>query len=145
LYAFAVIRGSASGFSQFARISRHRYSNERLIDVLSCRITANKANRFDIWMFTDSIDDGPGSIDDIQDARGKTCDREHNLRRLPATYNKLSDPTNVPARSQSSAKIMAAPGSRSDGLRTRVLPVTTANGIVHNGIILSRLIRAHTT
>ena len=32
--------------------------------------------------------------------------------------------------------IMAAPGSRSDGLTTRVLPVAIAIGIVHRGIIL---------
>ena len=31
---------------------------------------------------------------------------------------------------------MAAPGSRSDGLRMRVLPVTVARGIVHRGIML---------
>lgn len=32
--------------------------------------------------------------------------------------------------------IMAAPGSRSEGLRIRVFPVTAAIGIVHSGIIL---------
>lgn len=31
---------------------------------------------------------------------------------------------------------MAAPGSRSEGLRMRVLPVVNAIGIVHRGIIL---------
>ena len=43
---------------------------------------------------------------------------------------------NIPARSQSSARIIDAPGSRSDGLRTSVFPVTIAIGMVHNGIIL---------
>jgi len=32
--------------------------------------------------------------------------------------------------------IIAAPGSRSDGLRTSVFPVTAAMGIVHRGIML---------
>ena len=35
--------------------------------------------------------------------------------------------------------IMAAPGSRSEGLRTRVFPVTAAIGIVHSGIILREM------
>ena len=69
-------------------MGRHGYSNERLIDVLSCRITANKANCFDIGMFADSIDDGPGSVDDIQDARRKTCDRV-NMLSLLVTCNNL--------------------------------------------------------
>lgn len=43
---------------------------------------------------------------------------------------------NQPARSQSSAMIMAAPGSRSEGLRINVFPVTVANGIDQSGIIL---------
>lgn len=34
---------------------------------------------------------------------------------------------------------MAAPGSRSEGLRMRVFPVTAAMGIVHSGIILHRV------
>lgn len=33
--------------------------------------------------------------------------------------------------------IIAAPGSRSEGLSIRVFPVAIAIGIVHNGIILS--------
>lgn len=32
--------------------------------------------------------------------------------------------------------IIAAPGSRSEGFKMRVLPVTVAKGIVHKGIIL---------
>ena len=32
---------------------------------------------------------------------------------------------------------MAAPGSRSEGFKMRVLPVTVAMGIVHKGIILN--------
>ena len=35
--------------------------------------------------------------------------------------------------------IMAAPGSRSEGLKTRVFPVTAAIGIVHRGIILREM------
>jgi len=43
-----------------------------------------------------------------------------------------------PACSQSSARIIAAPGSRSEGLRIRVFPVTVAIGIDHSGIILHK-------
>ena len=45
----------------------------------------------------------------------------------------------LPERSHNSAMIMAAPGSRSEGLRTRVFPVTAAIGIVHSGIILREM------
>lgn len=44
--------------------------------------------------------------------------------------------SHLPARWQSSAMIIAAPGSRSEGLQMRVLPVTAAMGIVQRGIIL---------
>jgi hypothetical protein len=36
--------------------------------------------------------------------------------------------------------IMEAPGSRSEGLSIRVLPVTTARGIVHSGIMLQEFV-----
>jgi hypothetical protein len=41
-----------------------------------------------------------------------------------------------PARAQSSAMIIAAPGSRSEGLRMSVFPVAIAIGIDHSGIML---------
>lgn len=40
-----------------------------------------------------------------------------------------------------SARIIAAPGSRSDGLRIRQLPVTVAVGIDHSGIMAGKSIR----
>ena len=40
--------------------------------------------------------------------------------------------------------IMAAPGSRSEGLRMRVFPVTAAMGMVHSGIILTRISMEYT-
>ena len=43
---------------------------------------------------------------------------------------------NIPARVQSSAIISAAPGSRSEGFKINVLPVTAAIGIVQRGIML---------
>lgn len=53
--------------------------------------------------------------------------------------------TILPARWHSSAIIIAAPGSRSEGLRMRVFPVTAAMGIVHSGIILPRISIVHTS
>lgn len=53
---------------------------------------------------------------------------------VPCTTFKT--PGGKPARSQSSAMIIAAPGSRSEGLTRRVLPVANAKGIVQRGIIL---------
>lgn len=47
----------------------------------------------------------------------------------------LRTPLGTPARSQSSAMIPAAPGSRSDGFITSVLPVAIAIGIVQRGIM----------
>src|SRR5450432_877522 len=52
----------------------------------------------------------------------------------------LSTPGGIPAFSASSARIIAAPGSRSDGFRIRQLPVTVAIGIDHSGIIAGKSI-----
>lgn len=48
----------------------------------------------------------------------------------------MDDVGTQPARSQSSAMIIAAPGSRSEGLRINVFPVAIAIGIDQSGIML---------
>ncbi len=50
----------------------------------------------------------------------------------------LTTPAGKPALCTSSARIMAAPGSRSDGLRMRVLPVTVAMGMHQSGIMAGK-------
>lgn len=50
----------------------------------------------------------------------------------------LKTPGGMPAFSASSARIMAAPGSRSEGLRIRQLPVAVAIGIDQRGIIAGK-------
>mmetsp|Transcript_18877 Transcript_18877/g.47033 ORF Transcript_18877/g.47033 Transcript_18877/m.47033 type:complete len:229 (-) Transcript_18877:85-771(-) len=51
----------------------------------------------------------------------------------------LSTPGGSPASSASCASIIAAPGSRSDGLSTMVLPAVTATGNIHRGIMAGKL------
>lgn len=88
-------------------------------------------------MVADVVDGSYGTVDHIEDSGG---DRDNN--ETSATHYteleifKAAHPGGIPARWQSSAMIMAAPGSRSDGLRTRVFPVHVARGIVHKGIML---------
>lgn len=50
----------------------------------------------------------------------------------------LMTPSGNPASLASSARIIAAPGSRSDGLSTRVLPVMVATGIHQRGIMAGK-------
>jgi hypothetical protein len=59
-------------------------------------------------------------------------------RPVTAVYIKLADDGvgYRPARSHSSAMIIAAPGSRSEGLRMTVFPVAIAIGIDQSGIML---------
>jgi len=52
-----------------------------------------------------------------------------------ALAHTLITPGGIPARSHSSAMIMVAPGSRSEGLTTRVLPVTVARAADHSTIL----------
>ena len=58
------------------------------------------------------------------------------VRALPCTM--LMTPGGKPASRASSARIMAAPGSRSEGLRIMVLPVMVAMGILQRGIIAGK-------
>ena len=51
----------------------------------------------------------------------------------------LSTPGGSPASAASRARIIAAPGSRSDGLSTYVLPVVTPTGNIQSGIIAGKL------
>ena len=51
----------------------------------------------------------------------------------------LSTPSGSPASVASSARRMAVSGTRSDGLRTYVFPVTTPIGNIHSGIIAGKL------
>lgn len=48
----------------------------------------------------------------------------------------LITPGGIPARSHSSAMIMVAPGSLSEGLTISVLPVTVARAADHNTILV---------
>ena len=52
---------------------------------------------------------------------------------------RLNTPSGKPACCSSSATSRVAPGSRSDGLRTKVLPHTMASGNIHNGTIAGKL------
>ena len=59
----------------------------------------------------------------------------------------LRTPSGSPASMASSASRIAVIGTRSDGLSTYVLPVTTPIGNIHSGIIAGKLngaIPAHT-
>jgi hypothetical protein len=57
---------------------------------------------------------------------------------LAEPWTMLTTPGGKPAFSASSARIMHAPGSRSEGLITSVLPVTVAIGIDQRGIIAGK-------
>ncbi len=48
-------------------------------------------------------------------------------------------PSGSPARFSRSASISEAEGSRSDGLRMKQLPATSAIGIIHSGTITGKL------
>ena len=56
-------------------------------------------------------------------------------------WTMLMTPSGYPASRVSSASIIAAPGSRSDGLRIRVFPVIVAMGIDQRGIIAGKSVR----
>ncbi len=60
---------------------------------------------------------------------------------LCAPWTTLMTPSGKPAFWASSAKIMAAPGSRSDGFRISVLPVTVAMGMHQSGIMAGKSVR----
>ena len=51
----------------------------------------------------------------------------------------LNTPSGTPACFANSAMIIAAPGSRSEGFRMRVLPVATATGRTQRGIMAGKL------
>ena len=51
----------------------------------------------------------------------------------------LSTPGGNPASKNNSATSSGADGSRSDGLRTKVLPQATALGIIHSGTMAGKL------
>ncbi len=57
--------------------------------------------------------------------------------RLPCTT--VNAPSGSPASFHSSARNMPAPGSRVGGLSTKVLPVASATGDIHSGIITGKL------
>jgi hypothetical protein len=59
-----------------------------------------------------------------------------------APWTTLITPGGKPAFSASSIKIMMAPGSSSEGLRMKLLPVIVAIGIYHNGIIAGKSAKA---
>jgi hypothetical protein len=61
----------------------------------------------------------------------------HESRSNKSTYT-LITPGGMPARSHSSAMIMVAPGSLSEGLTMRVLPVTVAKAADHRTILESQ-------
>ena len=87
-----------------------------LIDVVTCVVTSNKRDRLDVWVITDAVDSSCGTVNAKVSGRGRKAGITHTLM----------TPGGMPARSHSSAMIIVAPGSRSEGLTTRVLPVTVA-------------------
>ena len=101
-----------------------------MINVASSPVTSNKADGLDIRMVTYGVNRVDASMDDVENA-GRQSYKENQPKSETVRPFKV-----LPARSQSSAIIIAAPGSRSEGFRMRVLPVTVARGIVHKGIIL---------
>jgi hypothetical protein len=56
---------------------------------------------------------------------------------VPCTM--LMVPGGKPASSASSISLTAVPGTRSEGLRTKVLPVAMASGYIHKGIMAGKL------
>ena len=54
-------------------------------------------------------------------------------------WTTLKTPSGSPASAYSSATRFEADGSRSDGLRTKVLPVAMASGCIHSGTIIGKL------
>lgn len=93
-------------------------------------ISTDKTNGFDGRMVADGIDGGNCSVNNVDHARWQTWLSYGEM------VKRVRVPNSIPARSQSSAMIIAAPGSRSEGLRISVFPVTAAIGIVHSGIML---------
>ena len=65
--------------------------------------------------------------------------RPENCRKPPIGSILQEDHLGRPASRASSASIMAAPGSFSEGLRTKVLPTVQAMGNIQSGIMAGKL------
>lgn len=101
-----------------------------MINVVSGLVASNETDGLDIRMVADGVNRVDTSMDNVENAGRQSCEESQPRSETGRVFKVL------PARSQSSAIIIAAPGSRSEGFRMRVLPVTVARGIVHKGIIL---------
>jgi hypothetical protein len=97
-------------------------------------VASDKANGSDSGMIADRLNSGYTTMHNVQ-YTGRKSWVVGDFLNLKAYLGVL------PARWHNSAMIMEAPGSRSDGLRMRVLPVVIAMGIVHKGIMLEDLVK----
>lgn len=91
-------------------------------------VTADEANGFNGRVITNRIDGWYLAVDDVENTVREAW--------LFVSQHCKIEPSVLPAFLQSSAMIIAAPGSRSEGLTIRVFPVTIAIGIDQRGIIL---------
>ena len=96
-----------------------------VVYVRSCAIATDKRDRFDVWMVAYPIHCIDRTMYPAISAESSAHDPTHTLM----------TPGGIPALSHSSAMIIVAPGSRSDGFTTRVLPVTVASAALHRTIL----------
>ena len=101
-----------------------------VVDVFTSLVATDKRDGFDVGVVADPVDRRSCTVYDVENSWGQTC-RTSAMHRIKSPY--------LPARSQSSAMIMVAPGSRSEGLTINVLPVTVANAADHRTIMAGKL------
>lgn len=121
-----------------SQVCLHPFTQYRrsVVDVFAGFIPSHKGDGFDLGVIADPVHSRRRAMNAGRVSASVTAScREACIAGCVHATHTLITPGGIPARSHSSAMIIVAPGSRSEGLTTRVLPVTVASAADQSTIL----------